>query len=556
VTVREPAVSVNKEVIATTGGVVTYRITLSNASTPGTATAFNTRVLDVLDGINLSLVTGSVSSPTFTGGASGLVNNSVGNTLDVEITQMPAGSTASFTYQANVLTTPTGTATLDNTAVMTFTSLPGAGTPSNPTGTDAGTPGSATGERTGGGGINDYTASDTERLGSLGDRVYYDANGNGVQDSGEPGIVGVPITVVWAGPDGVFGTGDDSTITVLTGTNGEWTVSGLPVGPGQNYRVSAPPSIGGMSLTDVRDDGGLPNTNPDGLGVGVSAITLTGNTAATTNNRIQDFGYRGTASLGDRVYVDADADGVQDTNGLEPSLPGVTVTLVWAGLDGDLSTTADNLTFTTVSTASSGTSPNYLFQNLPAGTFAVSVSAVGGSGGVPGNMTLTDSVDNGGSPNPLATVITTLTTGQNRTDIDFGYVGTASIGDRVWYDANGNGVQDVGEPGLAGVTVTLLWAGPNGVLGDGDDVTFTTTTDATGSYLFPGLPVIGAGSPYRVTTSGIPAAFPVQTFDADGLATPNQSTLTLGPTENNTAQDFGYRGTASLGEKTPSLLAS
>jgi hypothetical protein len=65
--------------------------------------------------------------------------------------------------------------------------------------------------------------------------------------------------------------------------------------------------------------------------VGVSAITLTGNTAATTNNRIQDFGYRGTASLGDRVYVDADADGVQDTNGLEPSLPGVTVTLVWAG---------------------------------------------------------------------------------------------------------------------------------------------------------------------------------------------------------------------------------
>jgi hypothetical protein len=162
-------------------------------------------------------------------------------------------------------------------------------------------------------------------------------------------------------------------------------------------------------------------------------------------------------------------------------------------------------------------------------------------------MTLTDSVDNGGSPNPLSTVTTTLTTGQNRTDIDFGYVGTASIGDRVWYDANGNGVQDVGEPGLAGVTVTLLWAGPNGVLGDGDDVTFTTTTDATGSYLFPGLPVIGAGSPYRVTTSGIPAAFPVQTFDADGLATPNQSTLTLGPTENNTAQDFGYRGTASLG---------
>ena len=43
---------------------------------------------------------------------------------------------------------------------------------------------------------------------------------------------------------------------------------------------------------------------------------------------------------------------------------------------------------------------------------------------------------------------------------DLGLYTYASIGDRVWLDANGNGVQDAGESGMAGVTVELF---------DGDD---------------------------------------------------------------------------------------
>ena len=35
---------------------------------------------------------------------------------------------------------------------------------------------------------------------------------------------------------------------------------------------------------------------------------------------------------------------------------------------------------------------------------------------------------------------------------------TGSIGDRVWYDQNADGVQDPGEPGIAGVTATLSGA--------------------------------------------------------------------------------------------------
>ena len=36
-----------------------------------------------------------------------------------------------------------------------------------------------------------------------------------------------------------------------------------------------------------------------------------------------------------------------------------------------------------------------------------------------------------------------------------GNTGTGAIGDRVWIDADGDGVQDPGEAGLAGVTVQL-----------------------------------------------------------------------------------------------------
>ena len=53
----------------------------------------------------------------------------------------------------------------------------------------------------------------------------------------------------------------------------------------------------------------------------------------------------------------------------------------------------------------------------------------------------------------------TLAAGQNRTDVDFGYRDTGSVGDRVWLDANANGVQDAGETGINGVTVQLLDAG-------------------------------------------------------------------------------------------------
>ncbi|KJK43957.1 hypothetical protein UK23_31160, partial [Lentzea aerocolonigenes] len=70
---------------------------------------------------------------------------------------------------------------------------------------------------------------------------------------------------------------------------------------------------------------------------------------------------------------------------------------------------------------------------------------------------------------------------------DFGLIpASASVGDRVWSDANGNGVQDNGESGVQGVPVELFRNGLNGPESVG-----TTVTDANGMYLFSGL---GAGN--------------------------------------------------------------
>jgi len=52
------------------------------------------------------------------------------------------------------------------------------------------------------------------------------------------------------------------------------------------------------------------------------------------------------------------------------------------------------------------------------------------------------------------------------------------IGNRVWLDTNGNGLQDPGEPSIAGVTVHLYAA-------DGTTLLKTAITDANGDYYFP-----------------------------------------------------------------------
>ena len=358
---------------------------------------------------------------------------------------------------------------------------------------------------------------------SVGDTVWADTNRDGVRQAGEPGVVGATVTVTSFGPDGVAGGGDDTTAVVTTGANGQYLVTGLAPG---NFRVSVDPATGtingipatGLAATYDLDSG---TTNPNGT-------TLLGPVPSGTQRLDADFGFTNfPGSLGDRVWLDLNGDGVQGAG--EPGLSGIPVTAVFAGADGKFGT-ADDAAFSTVT----GANGVYNFVNLPLGNYRVTIDTSGT------NLVPTYDLD-GGLNNSADAALTTAVPA--RSDADFGLRGTASVGDLVWYDVDGDGTRGAFEPGLAGVAVTLTAGGRDGVLGTADDLTFSAATDGNGNYLFAGLPVFGASDPYRVTVSA-PAGYPVQSYDADGVGTPNQSTLVLGAGEANLLQDFGYRGPA------------
>ena len=67
---------------------------------------------------------------------------------------------------------------------------------------------------------------------------------------------------------------------------------------------------------------------------------------------------------------------------------------------------------------------------------------------------------------------------------DVRITGSGAIRGSVWNDADGNGTQDAGEPGLQGATV-FLDQNRNGRLDAGE---VSTTTDANGEYTFASLP--------------------------------------------------------------------
>ena len=180
-----------------------------------------------------------------------------------------------------------------------------------------------------------------------------------------------------------------------------------------------------------------------------------------------------SASVGDRVWLDADGDGSQDIG--EPGIANVEVTLK------DQWGTPVDVTITDVN-------GRYLFPGVTAGPgYYVEVTASTLPSGVTQSFPR-DSPTTGRPPSPSSD-------GQNYTDADLGYrptAGTATFGDLVWVDADNDGVRDPGEIGLGGVTVQLYRdANGNGVLDAGDTLVGTTTTAPDGSYLFTGVTASG-----------------------------------------------------------------
>jgi len=332
---------------------------------------------------------------------------------------------------------------------------------------------------------NEFVAPPT---GEIGNFVWYDSNGNGIQDSGEPGIAGVPVAL----------SGSASANTV-TDANGAYLFSGLSAG---SYTVTV--GTPGGYVASPSNAGSDPNLDSNGSPANVNLAT-----SASVDHTI-DFGFtKALGEIGNFVWHDANGNGLQDSG--EPGIAGVPVALSGAA------------SANTVTDANGA----YLFTGLYAGNYTVTVGTPSGYIPSPSNAGSDPSIDSNGSP---ASVTLATNTSVNHT-IDFGFSKpSGKIGNYVWYDKDRDGIQDWSESGIKGVTVTL--SGP---------VNATTTTAYDGSYLFTGLP---AGT-YTVTVgsvSGMVASPALQGSDRarDSNANPSTTVVLATSSSSDLTIDFGF----------------
>jgi len=169
-------------------------------------------------------------------------------------------------------------------------------------------------------------------------------------------------------------------------------------------------------------------------------------------------------AISGKVFNDLNGNGVQDPG--EPGLPGVVVYVDLAG-SGQFVPTDPSAT-----TDANG---NYTITGLPVR--------------VP--LTVGEVVSSGVQVTAAPSQPVTLTPGQTTTLPTVGIKSPATITGTVFNDLNGNGVQDLGEPGLAGRMVYLDLNG-SGQYESNDP---SATTDASGGYTIadvsPGAYVVG-----------------------------------------------------------------
>ena len=281
-----------------------------------------------------------------------------------------------------------------------------------------------------------------DNAGSIGDFVWEDYNNNGIQDAGEPGLAGITVTL--------SGTHSD---VATTDANGHYLFSCLPHG---TYTVTFG-SPGGTYVPSPSNQGGDDAKDSDPVGGVVSGIVL----SVGENDLTIDAGFFNPACLGDFVWEDYNNNGIQDAG--EPGIAGVTVTLTLPGGGTKVTTTDAN--------------GAYSFCDLPKGDYCVSFATP--SGGYKPSAA-NQGGDDAADSDPVAGQVCgiNLSPGERDSTIDAGFFNPACLGNFVWDDKNKNGIQDAGEPGIAGVTVKVI-------LPSGDSL--TTTTDANGFYEFCNL---------------------------------------------------------------------
>jgi len=357
---------------------------------------------------------------------------------------------------------------------------------------------------------------------AIGDRVWEDTNANGQQDAGEAGIAGATVRLYTC----VNGAPGALVAQTTTNASGNYAFAGLM--PGQYIVAFETPSGYTLSTADVGADG----TDSDAGAGGLSGCyTL----ASGETNDTVDAGFWRPAAIGDRVWLDANANGQQDAG--EAGVAGVAVEL-YACANGAPVGSA-------LASTSTDAAGNYGFAGLKPGDYVVKFITPAGYSLSPINID-GDATDSDAGLGGF-TACYTLASGETDNSVDAGLYQGAAIGDRVWEDTNANGQQDAGEAGIAGATVRLYTC-VNGAPGA---LVAQTTTNASGNYAFaglmPGQYIVAFETPsgYTLSTADVGADGTDSDAGAGGLS----GCYTLASGETNDTVDAGFWRPAAIGDR-------
>ncbi|MDJ0647278.1 MAG: SdrD B-like domain-containing protein [Xenococcaceae cyanobacterium MO_188.B19] len=284
-----------------------------------------------------------------------------------------------------------------------------------------------------------------EQTGTISGEVLADTNND---DIGDAALAGVTIQL--------FEDGNTTAIATTT-TNSTGNYSFTDVEPGNYTLVETNPSDYG----DVKDSDTNADSTADGAGgntdKNVISVALSAGGISTGNDFVDERGV-----IRGNVKADTNNDGDGEVN-----LENVTITLTNTTTSATVTTTTD-------------ASGNYIFADLPSGTYTVVETNLSGYADVSEQDSVTDDVTNdtdlegsGSSNDNILDVV--LIAGEEDSGNDF--IDEAlpeTIAGKVLEDTNGDGV---GDSPLAGVLITLSDT-------DGSTADLTTTTNEDGEYSF------------------------------------------------------------------------
>ena len=388
----------------------------------------------------------------------------------------------------------------------------------------------------------------------IGNYVWIDTDGDGIQDACEEGLDNIVIRLydenctligldttdangyynfnfsnvdsTGLNPDGTpithFNSLDTNTLYyIVLGEEGDWD--------GTKNKFTANSEVYNLTLTDEGSKDNIDSDASEGTGCGFTeapfiAVT-TGDFGSIDHN--SDFGLTPTLSLGNLVWEDLNNNGIVDAN--ESGIENVELIVFSVGADG-VKDGGDDLALDTTLTNASG---NYTFKSLDEGTYYVKVNSgipnnmvsstgtgADGSGTADyepgaftdenvndnddgtqmGNMIMSDTVQLSLKMEPINDGDTDNNTNLS---VDFGLIRLLSVGNLVWEDANNDGLNNNSEVGIDGITIYLLDDGSDDIKGNGDDTILDSVITASGGqYLFDSL---YPGEYYIKLNSGIPA---------------------------------------------------